>query len=105
MTTFVPRPPYSDAELKKLYPENLELKLVQVLLRHGERTPVSPRFQNVRAAPKREEKRLLMNSGRPTEILALLQCGQEADLGRHDHERRFSMGKLAMEEKAGERGR
>ncbi|KAI0526562.1 histidine phosphatase superfamily [Xylaria bambusicola] len=46
MTTLVPRPPYTDDELKSLYPVNLELQLVQVLLRHGERTPVSPRFQN-----------------------------------------------------------
>ncbi|KAI0969238.1 histidine phosphatase superfamily [Xylaria arbuscula] len=45
MTTLVPRPPYSDDELKSLYPANLELQLVQVLLRHGERTPVSARFQ------------------------------------------------------------
>ncbi|KAI0456141.1 histidine acid phosphatase [Xylaria acuta] len=46
MTTLVPRPPYSKDELKSLYPANLELQLVQILLRHGERTPVSPRFQN-----------------------------------------------------------
>lgn len=47
MTTFHPRPPYSREELSKLYPEELELQLVQVLLRHGERAPVSARFQNV----------------------------------------------------------
>lgn len=29
-----------------LYPHGLELQLVQVLMRHGERTPVSARFQN-----------------------------------------------------------
>lgn len=46
MTTLVPRPPYDKDELKSLYPANLELQLVQVLLRHGERTPVSARFQN-----------------------------------------------------------
>ncbi|KAF1996356.1 phosphoglycerate mutase-like protein [Amniculicola lignicola CBS 123094] len=46
MTTFVPRKPYSPEELAQLYPKELELQLVQVLLRHGERTPVSPRFQN-----------------------------------------------------------
>lgn len=46
MTSLQPRPPYTDAELQKLYPSNLELQLVQILLRHGERTPVSPRFQN-----------------------------------------------------------
>lgn len=48
MTTLRPRPPYSDDELKQLYPDHLELRLVQVLLRHGERVPVSVRFQNVR---------------------------------------------------------
>lgn len=46
MTTLQPRGPYSDAELRKLYPETLQLQLVQVLLRHGERSPVSARFQN-----------------------------------------------------------
>lgn len=46
MTTLIPRPPYTDTELKALYPPNLELQLVQILLRHGERTPVSARFQN-----------------------------------------------------------
>ncbi|CAI6336512.1 unnamed protein product [Periconia digitata] len=46
MTTFVPRQPYSQDELSKLYPKELDLQLVQVLLRHGERTPVNPRFQN-----------------------------------------------------------
>ncbi|RMZ86568.1 hypothetical protein DV736_g6210, partial [Chaetothyriales sp. CBS 134916] len=47
MTSLEPRPPYSQEELDKLYPANLELRLVQVLLRHGERAPVSTRFQNV----------------------------------------------------------
>ncbi|KAI0841588.1 histidine acid phosphatase [Hypoxylon sp. FL0890] len=46
MTTLTPRPPYTNDELKKLYPPNLELQLVQILLRHGERSPVSARFQN-----------------------------------------------------------
>ncbi|KAI3336728.1 histidine acid phosphatase [Xylariaceae sp. AK1471] len=46
MTSLVPRPPYNQDELKSLYPANLELQLVQILLRHGERTPVSARFQN-----------------------------------------------------------
>lgn len=46
MTTLTPRPPYTDAELRTLYPPNLELQLVQVLLRHGERSPVSARFQS-----------------------------------------------------------
>ena len=47
MTTLVPRPPYSSEELDRLYPKDLELRLVQVLLRHGERAPDSVRFQNV----------------------------------------------------------
>ncbi|ODH46715.1 hypothetical protein GX48_07171 [Paracoccidioides brasiliensis] len=46
MTSLVPREPYSKEELQKLYPEGLQLQLVQVFLRHGERTPVSSRFQN-----------------------------------------------------------
>lgn len=46
MTTLTPRPPYSDQELAQLYPKNLELQQVQILLRHGERTPVGPRFKN-----------------------------------------------------------
>lgn len=46
MTTLQPRPPYTQEELRTLYPSDLELQQVQVLLRHGERTPVSPRFQN-----------------------------------------------------------
>ena len=46
MTTLQPRPPYSEEELKQLYPSNLELHQVQILLRHGERTPVSARFKN-----------------------------------------------------------
>lgn len=51
MTTLVPREPYSAEELEKLYPSNLKLQLVQILLRHGERTPVSGRFQNAGLVP------------------------------------------------------
>lgn len=51
MSTFTPRPPYTKEELEKLYPANLQLQQVQVLLRHGERTPVSSRFQNAGLAP------------------------------------------------------
>ncbi|KAK3671342.1 hypothetical protein LTR78_008802 [Recurvomyces mirabilis] len=51
MTTLTPRPAYSPAELEKLYPSNLELQQVQILLRHGERTPVGTRFQNAGLAP------------------------------------------------------
>ncbi|KIW05015.1 hypothetical protein, variant [Verruconis gallopava] len=46
MTSLEPRNPYTEQELRKLYPSELQLQLVQVLLRHGERSPVSPRFQN-----------------------------------------------------------
>ena len=51
MTTLQPRPPYTPEELKALYPSGLELQLGQVLLRHGERSPVSARFQNAGLAP------------------------------------------------------
>lgn len=51
MTTLQPRPPYSDAELAELYPSSLNLQLVQILLRHGERTPVTPRFQDTTGLP------------------------------------------------------
>ncbi|CAO2652535.1 Nn.00g008180.m01.CDS01 [Neocucurbitaria sp. VM-36] len=51
MTTLIPRQFYSQEELDKLYPKELELQLVQILLRHGERTPVSPRFQNTGLQP------------------------------------------------------
>ncbi|KAJ6444674.1 histidine acid phosphatase [Purpureocillium lavendulum] len=51
MTTLEPRPPYTDAELAALYPPQLRLQQVQVLLRHGERTPVNARFTNTGLAP------------------------------------------------------
>lgn len=51
MTTLKPRKPYSDAELKQLYPPSVELQLVQILMRHGERTPVSARFKDTGLAP------------------------------------------------------
>lgn len=51
MTSLVPRTPYTDDELRRLYPDRLELQLVQILLRHGERTPVSARFQNAGLRP------------------------------------------------------
>ncbi|EAS32022.3 acid phosphatase [Coccidioides immitis RS] len=51
MTTLLPRGAYSKEELEKLYPKGLELQLVQVFLRHGERTPVSARFQNTGLYP------------------------------------------------------
>ncbi|KAK8210773.1 histidine phosphatase superfamily [Phyllosticta capitalensis] len=51
MTTLNPRGPYSPEEIERLYPSNLQLQLVQVLLRHGERSPVSPRFRNAGLPP------------------------------------------------------
>ncbi|POS76849.1 histidine acid phosphatase [Diaporthe helianthi] len=51
MTTLQPRKPYTDEELKALYPPELELVQTQILLRHGERTPVSARFQNAGLHP------------------------------------------------------
>ncbi|EFX03212.1 histidine acid phosphatase [Grosmannia clavigera kw1407] len=51
MTSLVPRKPYTDEELGRLYPAGLQLQLVQVLMRHGERTPVSPRFENTGLQP------------------------------------------------------
>ena len=51
MTTLVPRKPYTEDELGRLYPPGLELRLVQILMRHGERTPVSARFENAGLRP------------------------------------------------------
>ena len=34
MTTYVPRPPYSQEELDRLYPKQLKLQLVQVVRRN-----------------------------------------------------------------------
>ncbi|CCX12333.1 histidine phosphatase superfamily [Pyronema domesticum] len=46
MATFVPPPAYTAQQLAQLYPSSLELRQVQVIFRHGERTPVHPRLQN-----------------------------------------------------------
>ncbi|KAG6001129.1 hypothetical protein E4U54_001172, partial [Claviceps lovelessii] len=51
MSTLVPRPPYTHVELAALYPPQLRLQQVQILLRHGERTPVKPRFANAGLTP------------------------------------------------------
>ncbi|RDW90232.1 putative acid phosphatase [Aspergillus mulundensis] len=51
MTTLIPHAPYSQDEIDKLYPKELKLQLVQVFLRHGERTPVSSRFENAGLLP------------------------------------------------------
>jgi len=54
MTSISFPPPYTQEQLDKLYPKGLELRLVQVLLRHGERAPVSARFGNVRVSSLRQ---------------------------------------------------
>lgn len=46
MTSLIPRKAYTADEIHKLYPPGLQLQQVQVLMRHGERTPVSHRFQS-----------------------------------------------------------
>ncbi|KAI8661657.1 3-phytase [Fusarium keratoplasticum] len=51
MSTLQPRPPYSDEELNTLYPPELRLQLVQILLRHGERTPINARFHSTGLPP------------------------------------------------------
>ncbi|KAF2238331.1 phosphoglycerate mutase-like protein [Viridothelium virens] len=51
MTTLEPRVPYTPRELEQLYPKDLQLQLVQILLRHGERSPVSSRFRNAGLPP------------------------------------------------------
>lgn len=51
MTTLQPREPYTRNELRSLYPQDLQLQQVQILLRHGERTPVNARFKNAGLAP------------------------------------------------------
>ncbi|KAL4915495.1 histidine phosphatase superfamily [Aspergillus aurantiobrunneus] len=51
MAALSPREPYSQEEISKLYPKELKLQLVQVFLRHGERTPVSSRFENAGLSP------------------------------------------------------
>lgn len=45
--SYVPGAPYSTEELRKLYPYGLYLEQVQILARHGERTPSRPLFQNI----------------------------------------------------------
>lgn len=51
MTSLIPRSAYSQEEVEKLYPKDLQLQHVQVILRHGERVPVTPRFMNAGLSP------------------------------------------------------
>lgn len=46
MASLQRRGPYSPEELTSLYPPSLQLHFVQIVARHGERTPVRARFQN-----------------------------------------------------------
>lgn len=83
MTTLQPHGPYSQAELDKLYPKSLQLELVQVLLRHGERSPVSARFQNVGFSKSNVHGRAdNMMTGWSRALLAILQrCSTDALCG------------------------
>jgi hypothetical protein len=73
MTTLVPRAPYTQEELATLYPSDLELQQVQVILRHGERTPVNSRFKNVRSTTSPLQKRSTNTElGRLASVLAIL---------------------------------
>jgi hypothetical protein len=106
MATLVPRAPYSQEELEKLYPQDLELRLVQVLLRHGERAPVSVRFQNVsRSYTFRDfipwSTWLTQVLGRSCTLLALLQRCPTNALRCHDPPRRFQVEFITMAEKTG----
>ncbi|EGX89305.1 acid phosphatase, putative [Cordyceps militaris CM01] len=47
-----PRAAYTSDELARLYPPPLELQQVQILMRHGERTPVSNRFAESTGLPE-----------------------------------------------------
>ncbi|KAM3511051.1 hypothetical protein MY11210_005328 [Beauveria gryllotalpidicola] len=47
-----PRPAYTPDELARLYPPSLRLQQVQVLMRHGERTPVVSRFAATTGLPE-----------------------------------------------------
>ncbi|CAM1502866.1 Fc.00g076420.m01.CDS01 [Cosmosporella sp. VM-42] len=51
MTTLQNRAPYSSSELTTLYPPQLRLQLVQILLRHGERSPITARFRSAGLSP------------------------------------------------------
>jgi hypothetical protein len=102
MTTLQHRGPYSQAELDKLYPKSLQLELVQVLLRHGERSPVSARFQNVislNTQPTRPADPIMTGWSRA--LLALLQCCSAHALGRYDPNRHVTLELATMAEEVG----
>lgn len=92
MTTLHPRPPYTRDELATLYPPGLDLQLVQVLLRHGERSPVSARFQNAGlpafwpycAAVKQLKSAVLDGSVAPAQFSTLEWKRRLEAFGPHD---------------------
>ncbi|OLL26103.1 putative acid phosphatase [Neolecta irregularis DAH-3] len=47
MSSLPPVTPYSEKQLAELYPKELKLTYLQVIFRHGERTPVRARLKNV----------------------------------------------------------
>lgn len=102
MTSLQPRGPYSQAELEKLYPKGLRLELVQVLLRHGERSPVSARFQNVGQKMFLTRGAADIITGRSRTLLAVLQCCSALALRGDDSYRHFEMEFSTMAEAAGE---
>ncbi|KAL5598883.1 hypothetical protein BROUX41_003796 [Berkeleyomyces rouxiae] len=51
MTSLPPPTPYSPTELARLYPSSLALQQVHIFLRHGERTPIKPRFAHLNHPP------------------------------------------------------
>jgi hypothetical protein len=102
MTTLQHREPYSQAELDQLYPKILQLELVQVLLRHGERSPVSARFQNVRPLTTQRARRADSTmTGWSRALLAVLQCCSAHALGGYDPNRRVTLELVTMAEEVG----
>ncbi|KAH0837607.1 hypothetical protein FOPE_04980 [Fonsecaea pedrosoi] len=89
MTSIQFRPPYTQDELDKLYPKDLELRLVQVLLRHGERAPVSARFGNWNSLQWRrrlerfgEDDGPVIAAGPKGQVDGVCQLGELTDAGR-----------------------
>ncbi|EHA50959.1 hypothetical protein MCOR02_008091 [Pyricularia oryzae] len=98
MTTLQPRAPYTDEELRTLYPSGLDLQLVQVLMRHGERTPVSSRFQNAGLKPfwpycrvAKELRSVILEPGN-SGTLSTLEWSRRIETFGHDDEPRVAAG-------------
>src|SRR5256885_12465309 len=101
MTSLQPRGPYTQAELDKLYPKSLQLELVQVLLRHGERSPVSARFQNVSHIPRDIYHQAHPMAGWSRPLLAVLQCCSATAFRGYDSERHLSVELFTVAETVG----